>query len=110
MPFCLWLRFVTGQRLQSLCHEHLGAQKRDVRREKPLAQPACPAATSEVRAAQLLAKLTTPSQALLRAEMQTRLREALEWMDTLDREIIALRHFEQLGNSEAAQVLGIAEA
>ncbi len=107
MPFYLWIRFITCQQLQKLCREHLGAQRRDVRRETPLAQPAYTEATSEVLAAQLLGKLTTPSQALMRSERQAWLREALESMEMLDREVIALRHFEQLGPSETAQVLGI---
>lgn len=110
MPFYLWIRFLTCQRIQELCRVHLGAQKRDVRRETPLAEPEYPEATSEVLAAQLLGKLSTPSQALMRSEMQARLREALESMEMLDREVIALRHFEQLGNSETAQVLGINES
>jgi RNA polymerase sigma-70 factor (ECF subfamily) len=107
MPFYLWLRFITGQRLQSLCREHLGAQMRDVRRETPIQRAAYPEATSEALAAQLLGKLTTPSEALMRSEMKARLHEALDSMEPFDREIIALRNFEQLGNAEAAQVLGL---
>ncbi|MGH9363323.1 MAG: sigma-70 family RNA polymerase sigma factor [Thermoanaerobaculia bacterium] len=110
MPFYLWLRFITAQRLQALCREHLGAQKRDVRRERPIAGAAYPEATSEALAAQLVGKLTSPSQALARAEMKTRLCQVLESMEPLDREVIALRHFEQLGNAEVAQVLGLSES
>ena len=45
----------------------------------------------------------------MRAEMQIRLQEALNSMDPIDREVLALRHFEQLTTAEAAQVLGIRE-
>lgn len=107
MPFYLWLRFIACQRLQALCREHLGAQRRDVRRERSIDEPAGPLATSEVLAARLLGSLTTPSQVLMRSEMKARLREALDSLEPFDREIIALRNFEQLGNSEAAAVLGL---
>ena len=53
---------------------------------------------------------TTPSQAAVRAELQARLQEALAAMDPVDREVLALRHFEQLSNSETAQVLGLRES
>ncbi len=107
MPFYLWLRFLTGQRLQALCRENLGARKRDVRREKPLVDAIYPEASSEALAAQLIGKLTTPSQALFRAERTARLRQALDAMEPMDREIIALRHFEELGNGEVAHILGL---
>ena len=60
-------------------------------------------------AGQLLGQLTSPSQAAIRHELQDRLRAALEEMDPLDREVLALRHFEELGNNEVAQVLGISK-
>lgn len=110
MPFFLWLRFLVTQRLQSLCREHLRVHKRDARREVPLADGPYPEASSEALAAQLLGKLTTPTQAAMRLEMKTRLTQALESMDSGDREIIALRHFEELSHSEAARVLGIDES
>jgi RNA polymerase sigma-70 factor (ECF subfamily) len=110
MPFYLWLRFLTAQRLQALCREHLGVQKRDVRREMPLGDQLYPAATSKALAARLLGSATSPSQAVLRSEMKARLRQALDSMDLIDREVIALRNFEQLSNGEAAQVLGIDES
>src|SRR5262245_60640887 len=110
MPFYLWLRFLTIQRMQALCRENLGIQKRDVRKEWPMDAAPYSAATSKALAAHLVGKWTTPSEALLRADLKARLRNALDTMDTLDREVIALRHFEQLSNSEAAQVLGIKPA
>ena len=58
-------------------------------------------------AGQLVSHMTSPSQAAIRHELQDRLRAALDEMDPLDREVLALRHFEELGNNEVAQVLGI---
>jgi len=110
MPLYLWLRFLANQRLQGLCREHLGVRKRDARREVSLADGPYTEATSEALAAQLLGKLTTPSQAAMRVEMKERLTQALESMEPGDREIIALPHFEELTHGEAAHVLGIDES
>ena len=57
----------------------------------------------------LLGKLTSPSQAAVREEVSAKLRASLDSMNEIDREVLALRHFEQLSNAEAAQILGIAE-
>ena len=110
MPFFLWLRFLTGQRLLRVHRQHLGAEMRDVAREVSLYRGALPAATSAALAAQLLGRDTRPSEAAVRAERSIRLQEALNSMDPLDREVLALRHFEQLSNGEAARVLGLQES
>jgi RNA polymerase sigma-70 factor (ECF subfamily) len=78
---------------------------RDVEREISLHRGALPTANSVSLAAQLLGRLTSPSQAAVKAEMRVKLQEALNSLDPLDREILALRHFEQLSNTEAAQEL-----
>ena len=61
-------------------------------------------------AAQLLGRLTTPSRAAIRAEIQIKIQDALNALDPIDREILALRHFEELTNNETAAVLGIHKA
>jgi RNA polymerase sigma-70 factor (ECF subfamily) len=68
-----------------------------------------PEASSAALAAQLLGHETRPSEAAVRAELKIRLQEALNSMDALDREILALRHFEQLSLAEVAKVLNIKE-
>jgi RNA polymerase sigma-70 factor, ECF subfamily len=110
MPFFLWLRLLTGQRMQVLHRRHLGARMRDAGREVALYRGALPEATSVALAAQLLGRDTRPSEAAVRAERKIRLQEALNSMDPLDREALALRHFEQLTTAEAAQVMGITPA
>jgi RNA polymerase sigma-70 factor (ECF subfamily) len=107
MPPFLWLRLLTGQRLQLLHRHHLGTQMRDAGREVSLHRGPMPQATSVSLAAQLLGRFTSVTQAVQRAEMQLILQEAINAMDPLDREILALRHFEELSNEETAQVLGI---
>jgi RNA polymerase sigma-70 factor (ECF subfamily) len=110
MPFFLWLRFLTAQRLVAIHRMHLGAKMRDADQEVSLYRGAWPQASSVSLAAQLLGRLTSPTQAALRAEIQIRLQEALNSMDPIDREILVLRHFEELSNGETAAVLGIQKA
>jgi RNA polymerase sigma-70 factor (ECF subfamily) len=107
LPLFLWLRLVTGERLLIIHRRHLGAQMRDASQEVSLHRGPFPQATSASLAAQLLGRLTSPTQAAIRAEVQVRLQEALNSMDPLDREVLVLRHFEELSNNETAAVLGI---
>jgi RNA polymerase sigma-70 factor (ECF subfamily) len=110
LPFYLWLRHLTGLKLAEVHRRHLGAQMRDADREVTLHRGGLPEADSASLAAQLLGKLTTPSQAAIKAEMRVYVQEALNSMDPLDREVLALKHFEQLSTSEIAQVLGLSKA
>ena len=107
MPFFLWLRFLAGQRLVDEHRKHLGAAARDAGREISLHHGALPETSSAALAAHLLGRLTTPSQAAIRAERKIRLQQALNSMEPIDREVLALRHFEELSNGEAAAVLGL---
>jgi RNA polymerase sigma-70 factor (ECF subfamily) len=107
MPFFLWLRLEVGQKLVDTHRFHLGTQMRDAGQEVSLHRGPLPPVTSLSLAEQLLGKLTTASQAAVRAELKLRVQEALNSMDPQDREVLILRHFEELTNGEAAQVLGI---
>jgi RNA polymerase sigma-70 factor, ECF subfamily len=105
--FFLWLRFLTGQKLLELHRHHLGTHMRDAAREVSLYRGTLPETTSAALAAQLLGRDPRPSEAAIRAEMKIRLQEALNTLDPLDREVLALRHFEHLNNAETAEVLGL---
>jgi RNA polymerase sigma-70 factor (ECF subfamily) len=107
IPFYLWLRYLTGQKLALAHRQHLGVQARDAGREISLYRGALPEARSAALAAQLLGKLTSPSEAAIKAELKIRIQDALNSMDALDREVLTLRHFEQLTNAETALVLGV---
>jgi RNA polymerase sigma-70 factor (ECF subfamily) len=109
VPLFLWLRLVVGERLTTLHRQHLGVQMRTVGKEVSLYRAAMPTASSAALAAQLLGKHTSPTQAAVRAERMLRLQEALNTLAPLDREVLSLRHFEQLTRAETAQVLGIEE-
>jgi len=110
LPLFLWLRLVVGERLTILHRHHLGAKMRDAGLEVSLYRGALPAASSAALAAQLLGKHTSPTQAVMRAERLFRIQEALNSLEPLDREILSLRHFEQLSRAESAQALGIEES
>jgi len=105
-PF-IWLRMVLMQTLIDIHRHHLGAQMRDADREVGLHGHRYPQTTSVSLAAQFAGKFTSPSQAAAREEMLCRLEQAVAAMDPLDQEVLALRHFEELTNSEVAEVLGI---
>src|SRR3954471_19146184 len=105
IPAFLWLRLVTGQKLVDLHRHHLGAWMRDAGMEVSIRRGALPQASSVSLAELLLGRLTSPTRAAQRAEVQVRLQEALNRMDATDREVLVLRHFEELSNAEAARVL-----
>ncbi len=108
--FFLWLRNVTALKLAEVHRRHLGTQLRDADREVTLHRGGLPMADSVSLAAQLLGKLTAPSQAAIKAETRLLVQEALNSMDPIDREVLALKHFEQLSTAEIAEVLGLSKA
>ena len=105
----VWLRMIVGQTLVDVQRRHLGAKKRDVYRERSIHADRWSHNTSVSLVAKLLGTFTSPSQAAVRDERAAQLRDAIDEMDEIDREILALRHFEELTNSEVAEVLGIRE-
>ncbi len=109
-PFFLWLRMLTGQRLMHVHRFHLQTAMRDAGQEVSLYHKAMPEANSMSLAANLLGRMTSVSEKAMRAEVQVKLQEMLNTMDPIDREILVLRHFEELSNNEAADVLGIKKA
>lgn len=110
MPFFLWLRLVVGERLLRVHRHHLGAAMRDAGREISLHHRGVPQASSASLAAQLLGQMTSASRAAVRLELQHLLQAALNGMEPIDREVIALRHFEDLSNDEVAAALGLSKA
>lgn len=110
LPLFLWLRLVVGERLTTLHRHHLGTHMRDAGLEVSLYRGALPAASSAALAAQLLGQHTSPTEAAVRAERLLRIQEALNSLEPIDREVLSLRHFEQLNRAETAQALGIEES
>jgi RNA polymerase sigma-70 factor (ECF subfamily) len=110
LPFYLWLRHLTGLKLAEVHRRHLGTQLRDADREVTLHRGGLPEADSASLAAQLLGTITSPSEAVVKAEQRLCVQEALNAMDPTDREVLALKHFEQLSTTEIAAVLGLSKA
>lgn len=109
VPFFIWLRAVTIQRLIQVHRAHLGAGVRDAAREVHIQGKAVPGASSEMMA-EFIADVTSPSQVVQRVEVMSLLRGSLDRLDSIDREVLALRHFEDLSNHEVAALLGIQPA
>jgi RNA polymerase sigma-70 factor (ECF subfamily) len=107
VPFFVWLRQVTAQVLIDTHRRYVDAQKRDVNLEVALERSGSEDTSSSGLIAQLADSLTTPSQCAVRKETIAGLRQALEQLDEIDREVLVLRHLEELSNNEVAQILGI---
>lgn len=105
VAFYVWLRRVAWERLLNLQRRHLGAQCRAVGRELAL-----PADSSALLARSLLAPGPSPSEALLQEELRQRLQRALARLDPEDREVILMRHYENMTNGEVAQALGLGDS
>jgi RNA polymerase sigma-70 factor, ECF subfamily len=101
----IWLRQIVNQTLADIHRRHLGAKKRSAKRDVSIHGGWSGDSTSMSLAFHLLGKLTSPSHAALRAELSQQIDAAMQGMSQIDREMLALRHFEELTNSEAAQVL-----
>jgi RNA polymerase sigma-70 factor (ECF subfamily) len=110
MPFHLWLRHIARDHLIDAHRRHRLAQKRGVDREQPLAAAGWANQSSLELAAQFLDHELTPASAALRHELERRLHAALAQLPDDDRDVIWMRHFEQLSNQEVAAELGLSEA
>ena len=110
LPFYLWLRMVTLRKLTALQRKFMATEARDFKREISLHRGPMPMASTNSLAAAFVGNLTSPSQAAIRTELQIKVQNALNDLDPTDREVLTLRHFEQLSNSEMADILQITAA
>lgn len=107
LSFYLWLRMIALRRLLNAHREHLDAERRDVRKEISLDRRICVEASSEALADELIARDATPCTLAAQAERKIRVLAALESLEQMDREVLTLRHIEQLSPGETAEALGI---
>jgi len=107
-PF-VWLRLIVGQTLINVHRRHLKAKMRDASKERSIESGMRfkMSATSQTLAMQLALSQTSPSQAAIRTEEVERLSKAIDSLTEVDREILTLRHFEELSNKEVAELLRI---
>lgn len=110
MPFHLWLRQLAQDRMIDMHRRHRGAQRRSLDREQSLAAPQFADQSGFDLMGQLADHELTPAAASIRKELEARFLIALEQLDEEDREILLMRHFEQLGNGEVAEALGLSAA
>ncbi len=108
LPYFAWLRQFARDRLVELHRRHVQARCRSVTREAPWSIPLPDESVADL-ARRLVASATSPSRRLLRDELRDRVRTALEALSPRDREILVMRHLEQLDNAEVAAVLAISE-
>jgi len=110
MPFHLWLRHMAKDRIIEMHRRHRGAQRRSLDREQSLASPQFRDQSSLNLAQMLVDNELTPAAENIRRELEQRFLTAVDQLEDDDRDIILMRHFEQLGNSEAAVALGLSPA
>ena len=109
MPFHLWLRHIALDHLIDAHRRHRKAQRRSVDREQPMKSALGDRSSVEL-IGNLIDRELTPASAAMRQEMEKRFQEVLGEMEEEDREVILMRHFEQLSNQEVAQALSLTEA
>ncbi|MCA9117430.1 MAG: sigma-70 family RNA polymerase sigma factor [Planctomycetaceae bacterium] len=109
MPFHLWLRQLAKDRMIDMHRRHRGAQRRSVDRERSLEASRQVDDSLRGMMVQLVDPELTPAAASLRRELEDRFLAALDQLPEDDRDILLMRHYEQLGNSEVAQALGLSE-
>jgi len=110
MPFHLWLRHLAQDRIIDTHRRHRQAQRRSIDKEQPLQRPAWADESSIQLAAQLVDGEETPASAAIHHELQRRLEAAMQELADDDRDIILMRHHEQLSNQDVAASLGLTEA
>ena len=107
VPFVLWLRQLTSQVIVDNHRRHIETKKRDARLEISLPPSNNRYSDSISIARNLVAAMSTPSRQVAKEELIEILIQTLDQLEEIDREIIVLRHLEELTNSEAAQELQI---
>lgn len=107
MPFFVWVRMMTGWKLDALHRQHLGVKARDAGREVSWRERTGPGISGRSLSEVVSAGVPSPLQEALDRERVERLADAMEGMELLEREVLALRHFEELSNGEVAHLLDL---
>lgn len=101
----LWLRFLTLQQLLIAHRKHLSVKARTATLESPLDVIQAMSVEADSVVESLLGAGSSPSEKAVRNEELQQLAVSIEQMDSVDREILVLRHFEQLEFSEISTIL-----
>ncbi|EAQ80929.1 sigma-70 family RNA polymerase sigma factor [Blastopirellula marina] len=110
MPFHLWLRHLAHDRIIDAHRRHRASQKRSVDLEQNIAAPLNVDQSSINIIAQICDRELTPAAAATMHELQARFEQAIAQLEDVDREVVVMRHFEQLSNQEVAAALELSAA
>lgn len=108
VPVFIWLRFLVGQQVRIAHRRHLATNKRSVGKEFRIHHHSTARILKDV-ANRLLSHDSTPSAVASKRELYAQVRHQLESLDEIDREILTLRHYEELTNAEVAVELLISQ-
>ena len=107
MPFHLWLRCLARDRLIDAHRHHRRAQRRSLDREQALPQAPGPINRRSIWPIWFATGKPRRPRPRSAASSSCDSRRRSTELDETDREIVLLRHFEQLSNGETAEVLGL---
>ena len=106
LPFYPWLRQLARQRLDRLHRDHIRRHRRSVLREEGPGRLSLDS-SADALANLLRASGTSPSRQLIRDEMIRRIQDAMSRLSPNDRELLVMRHLEEMSAAEIGAVLGI---
>lgn len=110
LPFHLWLRQIARDHIVDGYRRHRQAERRSIDRERSLSARAFEDRSSIELAASLRDPEPTPAAEAIRQELRRRFQEAIARLNPSDREILLMRHFEQMSNQDSARALGLSES
>lgn len=109
IPFHLWIRQIAKDRIIDAHRRHRVSAKRSIDREQPQTGKGPPDQSTMELANQFRDQALTPAAAATQRELAEQIESAVQLLRENDREIILMRHYEQLNNQEIAQSLGLTE-
>lgn len=109
MAFHLWIRQIAKDRLIDAHRRHRVSAKRSIDREQPMMVAGGVDQSSLDIVGQLCDPGITPAAAATQRELARHVETAIARLGDTDRDIILMRHYEQLSNGEIAAALGLTE-
>lgn len=108
-PFYFWLRGIAANKLLELHRFHLGTKMRDARREVQRRSTHSLESTTDALVYSREQLLEAPSEIVIQQELAVQLIQAIDQMNSLDREVLILRFYKQLSPADTAAALAISK-